>query len=117
MRETRGDLDLSEKPLAPEGRRELGRQYLDGYGATMLRVLREVDGRHPAPPDLTLDDVAPRECRPQLEVRIGHGAFSTGCSVRHRGATLPSTPDGWNARVAPGFRGATATPCDPGTCG
>src|SRR2546422_731022 len=55
VREAGRDFDLLEKPLRAERRGELGLQHLDSDPAMMLEVLSEIDRRHPAAPQLTLD--------------------------------------------------------------
>src|SRR5207247_8786492 len=55
------DLDLSQKPVGPDDRRELGSQDLDGHLPAVLQVVGEVDRRHPAAAELPLDGVAPGE--------------------------------------------------------
>ena len=83
MTEARGGFDLPEKPLPPEGGRELRRQHLDGHRATVLQVLSEIDRGHSPAPELALD-----------RVTAGEGGLNVGEEVGHRGAfvcvTTPS---------------------------
>lgn len=57
------DVDLVEEPVCAEESGELGAEYLDRDIAMMLAIAREIDRRHPAAPQLPLDDVAVGEGR------------------------------------------------------
>lgn len=61
MRQVRRDLDLTEEPVLPEGRGDLGPQDLDGDVALVFQVLGQVDERCPAPADLAHESVTPTE--------------------------------------------------------
>ena len=63
MAEPRGDLDLAQEALGPDGVGELGLEELDGDLATVAQVVGEIDGRHPAAADHALDAVAAGERR------------------------------------------------------
>ena len=56
-----GDLDLSQKPLGPEHRCQLGPEHLDGHGAVVLQVVGEIDRRHAAAAELVREGVAAGE--------------------------------------------------------
>ena len=56
-----GDLDLGEKPLYAEHCTELRLEHLERDVALVLDVVSEVDGRHAAFSELTLDGVAAGE--------------------------------------------------------
>jgi hypothetical protein len=47
-----GELDLAEKALGAEGAGQLGVEHLEGDGAVVAEVLREVDGGHAATSEL-----------------------------------------------------------------
>ena len=51
-------LDLSEKPLGADRRRQLGLQDLEGDVAVVLQILGQVDLGHTTFAHLTLDGVA-----------------------------------------------------------
>ena len=59
-----GEADLSEEPLGAEDSRKLGAQHLERDRAVVLHVPGQIDRRHPAAPELTLDRVTTREGRP-----------------------------------------------------
>jgi len=52
------ELDLAEEPVGAEGAGELGVEHLEGDGAVVAEVLREVDGRHAAAAELAGEAVA-----------------------------------------------------------
>ena len=69
-----GDLDLTQKPVGPEGRRQLGAEHLDRHLTVMLDVAREIDRRHAAPSQLALDGIAAGEGGVETVLVIGpHG--------------------------------------------
>src|SRR5512143_2968742 len=72
MLEAGGDLDLTREATGPDGDRNLGSEYLEGHLAVVLQILSEVDRRHPALPQLALDQVA--VCKGALQPckRVGH---------------------------------------------
>ena len=47
--------DLTKKPVHAKGGSQLGPQHLQRDSPMMLEVLRQVDGRHPAPAKLALN--------------------------------------------------------------
>jgi hypothetical protein len=57
------DLDLEQEPLRSLAGHDLGAEDLDGDGPVVLAVAAEVDGRHPAVPQLPLDAVAVAHAR------------------------------------------------------
>ena len=57
--------------------RDLGAQNLDGDVALVSRVAREIDGRHPAMPELALDRVSIAEGIPTLTARVGVGGHDS----------------------------------------
>src|SRR5437762_12613863 len=91
MTEAGGGFDLPEKPLPPEGGRELRRQYLDRDGAMVLQVLREVDRCHPPAAELALDGVPPAEGGPNRGEHVSHGELG------HERLLHDSEPRGWAA--------------------
>src|SRR5215204_6869587 len=66
MLEVRGDTNLREKAVDAEGGAELRVEELQGDGAAVAEVAREVHGRHTAAADLSLDDVPVRDRRGQF---------------------------------------------------
>src|SRR5438132_10871173 len=81
MLEVRRDADLGQKALDAEQRAELGIQDLERDLPVMLDVAREIDRRHAAGADLTLDLVPARESRVQ-DVGYSHRR------ANHRSARL-----------------------------
>ena len=57
MLQPRRELDLVEEPAGAEEGADLGLEELDRDLAIMLGVAREVDGRHPALANRSLNDV------------------------------------------------------------
>jgi hypothetical protein len=57
MLQVGGDPYFLQESLGPKHRGELGVQNLDGDPAVVLFVVREINGRHPAAAELTLDGV------------------------------------------------------------
>src|SRR5207245_4892825 len=47
-------------------------QLLESHDPLVAHVAREIDARHPAPTQLSIDDVVAGECRVQFCKRIGH---------------------------------------------
>ena len=70
MLEIRRDLDLGEKPLDAEHRAEVRLEDLERDVAVVAQIAREVDGRHAARADLTLDLVMRGERRAKLDERV-----------------------------------------------
>ena len=58
MGELRGELDLTQEPLAPDPPGQLRRQHLDGHLAPRLLLLGQEYRRHAPPADLPVDDIA-----------------------------------------------------------
>jgi hypothetical protein len=69
--ESGGETDLVQEPVWAEGSRELGTEYLERDRSVMTKVVREVDRRHAAPAELTLDPVA-----------VGEGGFEGSDVIR-----------------------------------
>ena len=59
--QVRGDANLGKKPLGPEERAELRVEDLESDRAVVPPISCEVDGGHPAAPDLALDLVLARK--------------------------------------------------------
>src|SRR5947208_2142534 len=57
MLKVRRDADFAQKALDAEHRAELGVEHLDGDTPLVAEIAGEVDGRHPASADLTLDQI------------------------------------------------------------
>ena len=58
MLEVRGDAHFAQEAVGAEHGGEVGPQDLDRHLAVVPRIVGEVDGGHPALPELTLDGVA-----------------------------------------------------------
>src|SRR4051812_2806628 len=58
MMQPRRNLDLSQKPLGPNGRGEFGAQHLHRHPTAVLQVFREVHGGHSSLAQLANDAVA-----------------------------------------------------------
>ena len=87
MLEVRGGLDLAQEALGADDGGELGAEDLDGDGAIVLEVVREVDGGHAARTELALDAVA-----------VGQRRSKTRGGVSHRVAgrsSVDPTAGGW----------------------
>jgi len=65
MRELRGGLDLEQESIEAEAGGEFGAENLQRNAAVVLEIPGEVDGRHPALPELPLDAIAVREATPK----------------------------------------------------
>ncbi|MBK6458003.1 MAG: hypothetical protein IPF87_18270 [Gemmatimonadetes bacterium] len=63
MLQIRGDADLSQKALDAQHGAELGAQHLERHLAVVPQVVGEVDGRHPAGPDLSIDAIPLTQAR------------------------------------------------------
>src|SRR5213079_2920177 len=84
VREARRDFDLAEEPLRTERGSELGLQHLDGDLAMVLQVLGEIDRRHPAAAQLSLDQVTVGECRLERREHVRHAAARSWVWLNHR---------------------------------
>ena len=69
MRQTRGHLDLAQKPLAAERGCEVCVECLEGDVAAVFYVVREIHRRHAANAELTLDAVAVSESAAEFGIR------------------------------------------------
>ena len=67
-----GELDLGEEPLGPDDGGQLGPEHLEGDPAVVAEVLGQIDGGHPAGPDLPVEAVAVGQRR------SGAGSSSSG---------------------------------------
>src|SRR5688572_10310887 len=77
MVESRGELDLSQKPVRAERSGQIGMQDLERHEALVLAILREIHSRHAAAAELTVDRVVVRDRGAQpLECRI-HSFFTS----------------------------------------
>ena len=56
----RGNLDLAEKPVMADGRSHLGEHDLDRDLATVLHILRQIDGCHASVAKFTVDPITIR---------------------------------------------------------
>ncbi len=73
MLKARGESDLFEESLRTQHRRELRVQYLHRDFAPVADVFGQVDGRHAARAELTLEAVTVGESRGERRRRRGHG--------------------------------------------
>jgi len=69
--------DLGQEPLGADHRRQLGPEHLEGHRPVVADVLGQVDGRHPARADLTVEAVAGRESGLEPAEQLGH-AYALG---------------------------------------
>jgi hypothetical protein len=67
-------LDLPHEPLGADHGGELRPEHLDGDLALVAQVVSEVDGGHPALPQLALDPIAPGEGGAEVIERSGRHA-------------------------------------------
>ena len=78
-----GNLDLAEKPVGPDGGRQLGPEHLHRDLAAVLQVVGEIDRCHAAAPELLLDGVAAGEGGVEaLELPGPHGRLSSSPVTR-----------------------------------
>ena len=75
MVEPRRDLDLAQEALRTDRRGQFGSQHFDRHEPMMLDVVREVDRRHAAVPQLALDRIATSERRPKAHIGSGRQAL------------------------------------------
>ena len=74
MLQARRDPDFSQESVGSQRGREVGTEDLEGDGSLMLTVHGEVNDRHAASPQLTLDGVTVRERGGEPVEDVGHGA-------------------------------------------
>jgi hypothetical protein len=86
--ERRGDPDLAGEPVGAEQRSELGPEDLDRHLAVMLEIVRQVDGRHPAPAELALEGVAAPEGGAEAFQLVG-GGLRHSINLHRRAAFAP----------------------------
>ena len=67
------ELDLGQEPLGADHGGELGAQHLERHAAIVADVLRQVDGRHAAGADLTVQAIAVRQGGLEPAEQFGHG--------------------------------------------
>ncbi len=72
MLQLRGDLDFPNKTIGAEGSGQFGTQHLDRNIAVVLEVFGEIDCRHAAGTEFTLDEVAIVERSLQAVEVVGH---------------------------------------------
>jgi hypothetical protein len=117
-RERCRDLDLAEEPLVAECGGELGAEHLDRDVAMVLAILGEIDRRHAASADLSLDRVAVRERRAGVREQVDHGPEPPTKAGEAVGvATIAPTVrrgklSGTTAQVGAAL-GAPTRPCPP----
>src|SRR2546429_1225886 len=88
MREPSSNLDLPQEALGAERCGDLGAEDLDGDGAAVPEIAREVHGGHPAASQLTLDGVAVGQgCAEAIKRRSGHTRPTRLSSVPNRGSS------------------------------
>ena len=73
MLEVGRGLDLGQEALGPNYGSQLGLQHLEGDLALVLEVIGQIDRRHAALTEFTLDGVAAFEGCVQTSDGIGHG--------------------------------------------
>ena len=74
MLESGSYTDFMQEALWAKGGREFRAEYLERDRSLMTKVMREVDRRHPASAELTLDSIA-----------IGKGGFKGNGAIRQLG--------------------------------
>ena len=67
-----GDLDLTEESVGPEGGGKLGAQDLERHLAAVLEILGQVDRRHSALSQLTVEPVSVDESGAQSFQNVSH---------------------------------------------
>ncbi len=92
MGQAGGDLDLSKEPVLALVETGLDLEQLERHLPLVLGVVGQVDHSHPAPPQLTLDGVAPAKLLRSTGVLVGHGCLPAKCMVK---------VGGWNAGLPP----------------
>ncbi len=73
MIEAGGDRDLTQESIGAERGGDLRSQHLEGDRPIVLQVMREIDGRHAAAPQLPLDAVSAREGVGHCGAVVAHG--------------------------------------------
>ena len=95
MLEVGGGLDLAQEALGADDGGEFGAEDLDGDGAIVLEVVREVDRGHAALAELALDAVAVGQCRGSDAFRgrqsLGGAAIFARTSVAQSCTTMAWT--------------------------
>ncbi len=75
MLQSRGHADLALEPLRTEHLPQLRMQDLEGDGAIVLQVVREIDSGHPPAPELALERVSAAQPALKLCQQVGHWAW------------------------------------------
>ena len=88
MLEVGGGPDLRQEPFGAEDRGQLGLQHLDRDLAVVLDVVGEVDGRHAALAELTLDLVFVGQGGVQSFEEFGHSAGGLQTRSQYRSLLL-----------------------------
>ena len=78
MLQIRRHANLAEESLGAEHCAELGVEKLEGDEALMLDVAREIDRRHPAAAELSLDAITICKCRENVGRDGRHGRGGGG---------------------------------------
>ena len=86
-----------QEPLGAEDRGQLGLQHLDGDLAVVLAVVGEVDGRHAALAELTLDLVFVGQGGVQSFEEFGHSAGGLQTRSQYRSLPAPAASSGYDA--------------------
>jgi hypothetical protein len=85
-RSDRGGGDLLDKPFGAEDGGEFGLEDLERDLTLVLQVLGQIDGGHPALPELALDPVA-----------VGDGGADSGLVHAHWGMTSATNTSLWRS--------------------
>ena len=110
MLQIRGRLDLAQKAVGADDRRELVAQHLDRDVAIVLEIAREIHRRHPAGAELALDAIAIGEARAQAIDVIGHLSGRDKSSPLRCGHERTGVHDGsCGTNMAVGQRGASCS--------
>src|SRR6185437_15771092 len=108
MLQIRGELDLLEKAVRSQHRRQLCVQNLDGNFTVMLDVLGEIHRGHTARAKLALDAVMVSERCPQTFVDLRH--FTRALFAGLRQFCTSARPGSERGSIAKRCRGALQTP-------
>ena len=90
MREAGGELDLPEESILAQGCGQLRVEHLDRDLTTVLRIVGQIDGRHPAATDLAQHAIAIAQRRRQLfQLSIVHAVRLMGVRPRDGFYSMP----------------------------
>ena len=88
------EADLALEALRPERGRELRVQDLEGDRPVVPHVLGEIDGSHPAAPELPLERVAPAQSALELRAEVGQLGLYEGVGSAAPLSSIPPREEG-----------------------